>query len=98
MIVVEVVGVAVLLVLVLAATWMAVVGLLGAIGAIHLRRCRSCGHLIASGTPRAPSVCPYCRHPRLLGHLIPVHLHHFLPQEMTPAETSTLDASKPTAH
>ena len=93
----EVVGSVVLLFLVVAATWMAVVGLLGAIGAIRLRRCRSCGHLITR-TPGVRSICPYCRHAWLGNHLMPVHLRHFLPGEMTAADAPALGVRRPTMH
>lgn len=86
MIVLEVVGALILLVLMATTTWMALVGLLGVVGATRLRRCRSCGHFLASGPPRASGDCPYCRHPWLLHHVMPVHLHHLLPEEMAPAE------------
>lgn len=94
----EVVGSVVLLFLVVAATWMAVVGLLGAVGAVRLRRCRACGHLITSGTPRSRSICPYCRHPWLGNHLMPLHLQHFLPGEMTPADVPARRAPRTTLH
>jgi len=80
MIVVEVVGAVVLITLSVTATWMAIVGLMGATGALRLRRCRTCGHLVTS-TPRMPAACPYCRHQRLLRHIIHMRLHHFLPGE-----------------
>jgi hypothetical protein len=80
----EVFGGVVLLVLAVAATWMAVVGLLGTVGALRLRRCRSCGHLLAGSVPSRAAVCPYCRHPWLASHVVPIHLHHLLPQEMEP--------------
>ena len=80
----EVLAAVVLLVLAAAATWMAVVGLLGAVGALRLRRCRSCGHLRPSWSPQQAGACPYCRHPWVVRHVMPVHLRHLLPGEMEP--------------
>jgi hypothetical protein len=80
MIVLEVAGAVVLIGLVVTATWMAIVGLMGITGALRLRRCRECGHLIPS-TPQMATGCPYCRHERLARHVIPMRLHHFLPGE-----------------
>ena len=78
----EVVAAVVLAALLAVATWMAVVGLMGATGAIMLRRCRNCGHLRAA-RPNG-SACLYCHHPRLARHLMPMRLHHLLSEEMEP--------------
>jgi DNA-directed RNA polymerase subunit RPC12/RpoP len=80
MIGVEVAGAVVIIALGVTATWMAIMGLLGVTGAVRLRRCRTCGHLITT-TPQMAPACPYCRHPRLLAHLVHMRLHHFLPGE-----------------
>jgi hypothetical protein len=85
MIALEVIGGVILFTLAVATTWMAIVGLLGAVGAVRLRRCRSCGHLLASAPLRTSGVCLYCRHPWLVRHVMPVHLRHLLPEEMAPA-------------
>ncbi len=89
----EVLGAAVLLMLAAATTWMAAVGLLGAVGALRLQRCRSCGHLLPHSSPQQPAVCPYCRHPRLARHVMPLHLRHLLPAEMEP-----ISRPAPTGH
>ncbi|HET9076463.1 MAG TPA: hypothetical protein VFN68_05985 [Acidimicrobiales bacterium] len=97
MIVVEVVGALVLLLLVGVATGMAVMGLLGVVGAVRLSRCRCCGHLRASGLMRSPGVCLYCRHPWLVRHVMPVHLAHLLPAELIPAELTPAEPPAPGA-
>jgi DNA-directed RNA polymerase subunit RPC12/RpoP len=79
MITLEVAAAVAIMALGLTATWMAIVGLLGVTGAIRLRRCRTCGHLITT-TPNMAPACPYCRH-RRLGHVVHMRLHHFLPGE-----------------
>ena len=80
MITVEVIGAVLIIVLGVTVTWMAIVGLLGVTGAVRLRRCRTCGHLVTT-TPHIAPACPYCRHPRSLGHVVHMRLHHFLPGE-----------------
>ena len=90
----EVLGAIVLLMLASATAWMAAVGLLGAVGALRLRRCRSCGHLLPRSSQQ-PLVCPYCRHPWLTRHVNPVHLRHLLPEEMDPISRPLLQASYP---
>ena len=97
MIALEVSGVVLLLILAVAATWMMLVGLLGANGAVRLKRCRACGHLLAGGSGRSSGVCPYCRHPWLVRHVMPVHLRHLLPEEMVPDVSSSVDAPKTAA-
>jgi hypothetical protein len=87
MIAIEVGGVVLLVVLGVVATWMAVVGLMGAVGAVRLRRCRVCGHIHVGGLEGQPMVCTYCRHPWLAGHLMPVRVHHLFPGEMEPVST-----------
>lgn len=99
MIALEVIGAVVLFTLAVATTWMAIVGLLGAIGAARLRRCRSCGHLLVGAPLRTSGVCPYCRHRWLVRHVIPVHLRHLLPAEMAPAQPPPPPGTpKATAH
>jgi DNA-directed RNA polymerase subunit RPC12/RpoP len=73
-------GLVVLLALAIAATWMAVVGLMGITGMIRLRRCRGCGHMLPS-TRGSTVDCPYCRHPRLLHGFSHARLKHLLPAE-----------------
>lgn len=97
MIALEVTGAVLLLILAVAATWMMLVGLLGAIGAVRLKRCRTCGHLLTGGSGRSSGLCPYCRHPWLVRHVMPVHLRHLLPEEMVPDHPRPLDATKPAA-
>jgi len=84
MIVAEVLSTLILLTLVAITTWMAIVGLMGVIGAVRFKRCRMCGHLRPGGSQGQSAVCPYCRHPWLAHHLMPVRIHHFLPAEMEP--------------
>jgi hypothetical protein len=78
MIVLEVAGFVVLLGLAVIATWMAGVGLMGMTGAVRMKRCLSCGHLLTA-TSGATTVCPYCRHPRLFHHFAHARLQHHLP-------------------
>ncbi len=80
MIALEIAGPVAIVALGMTATWMAIVGLLGVGGAVRLRRCRTCGHLITT-TPHLAPACPYCRYPRLLGRAVHMRLHHFLPGE-----------------
>jgi hypothetical protein len=80
MIIIEVLGAVALGGLLAVSTWMAVVGLLGALGSTMFR-CQACGHLLVA--PRRPgATCPYCRHPWLASHLTPLHVHHVFPGEM----------------
>jgi DNA-directed RNA polymerase subunit RPC12/RpoP len=83
MIALEVAGAVVLLALGLTVTWMAIVGLMGITGAVRLRRCRTCGHLVTT-TRQIRSACPYCHHPWLGRHVVHMRLHHFLPGEWEP--------------
>ncbi len=93
MIVLEVLGGVTLAILLLVSTWMAVVGLLGAVG-VAMCRCRACGHLVlTSPDPDAP--CPYCRHPWLANHLMPLRLHHYLPGEFRPRGNARLRGHLP---
>ena len=80
MIALEVAGSVVLLGLAVTAAWMAVVGLMGVTGALRLKRCQACGHLLPA-TPGQTTICPYCRHPRLLHRLAHARLRHYLPGE-----------------
>jgi len=88
-IVLEVLGGLVLLILGLSATWMAIVGLMGACGAARLTRCRECGHLHVAAPRGQQSVCLYCHHPWVTRHMVPVRVHHFLPAEMEPLPSRT---------
>ncbi len=86
MIVLAAIGAVVLALLVAVATWMAIVGLMGAIGAVRFKRCRVCGHLRSGWSLTHPTLCAYCRHPWLVRHVMPVRLHHLLPAEMEPVQ------------
>lgn len=79
MIVLEVVGALVILALLAVATWMAIVGLEGVLGAIRLQRCRTCGHLVPSSSDDV-SACGFCRVDHALhAHLAHVRVHHHSP-------------------
>ena len=72
---IEVVLGALVVVMLAIATFMALEGIMGAIGAVEIGRCRTCDHLIVMAKSAA---CPYCRHPRL-AHAAHLHLpvrHH----------------------
>ncbi len=80
MIVLGVAGVVVLLGLAVAATWMGLVGVMGLTGTVCFKRCHACGHLLPVASWPV-TVCPYCRHPRLLHHFAHARLHHYPPGE-----------------
>lgn len=82
----EVVGGVILFGLVLVVTWMAIVGSMGVLGIIRLKRCPACGHFLTRPPAYHPLVCPYCRHPWLVAHVMPVRIRHFLPGEMGPRQ------------
>jgi hypothetical protein len=94
MIVVEVLGSLVVLIMAIAVTWMAIVGLVGATGVVCLKRCRFCGHLHPAWTGTNPPMCAYCRHPWLNRHVMPVRLHHFFPAEMDPVRAGARTGSE----
>jgi hypothetical protein len=79
MIVLEVLGAVVILVLLAVATWMAIVGLEGVLGAIRLQRCRTCGHLVPSSSEHV-AACAFCRVDHSLhAHFSHVRVHHHSP-------------------
>ena len=80
MIALEIAGFIVLLVMAVSVTWMMFVGLISVVGGVRLRRCRSCGHLLAAISAE-PTGCPYCKHPRLLHRFAHARVHHILPGE-----------------
>lgn len=79
MVALEVVGIFVLAMALGLVTWMLWLGLAGAVGAVRLKRCRTCGHLVATWSTSVVA-CPYCRH-RHLGRFGHARLHHYLPGE-----------------
>ncbi|HET9732352.1 MAG TPA: hypothetical protein VFP54_06705 [Acidimicrobiales bacterium] len=88
MVALEVLAAVVLFALLVATTWMALVGLMGATGTVRLRRCRSCGHMVVP-SPYRSGVCPYCRHPWLSHHHIGMlQVHHLMPAEMDPTPSA----------
>lgn len=53
------------------------IGVLGAFGMVHLKRCSGCGHLISDRSESG--ACPYCRHSYLthqMARLRHPHLRH----------------------
>ncbi|MGK2865786.1 MAG: hypothetical protein ACSLFA_03940 [Mycobacterium sp.] len=62
----EVLTVAVIVVLALAATGAIYLGLLNWLGAAYVVRCAACHHLTLSSANAAQGSCPHCRHPALL--------------------------------
>jgi hypothetical protein len=79
MIVLEVAGAIVILALLGVATWMAIVGLEGVLGAIRLQRCHTCGHLGPSSSD-AVWACAFCRVDHTLhAHLAHARVHHRSP-------------------
>jgi RNA polymerase subunit RPABC4/transcription elongation factor Spt4 len=92
MIALEVIAALVLFSLLVATTCMALVGLMGAVSPMRLKRCRACGHLVLP-SPNQAGLCPYCRHPWLSRHHVGLlQVHHFMPAEMEPVHnTGPLD-------
>lgn len=84
MLVLEILAIVVIVALAGAATWMALVGLVGVASNHRLLRCRSCGHLMTSSWKQKQTECPVCRHPWLKRHVLPVRLLHLFPSEMEP--------------
>jgi DNA-directed RNA polymerase subunit RPC12/RpoP len=61
----EVLTLAVVLVLAMAATAAIYLGLLNWVGAIFIVRCAACHHLTLSSANQSQQSCPHCRHPVL---------------------------------
>jgi hypothetical protein len=76
---IEAVTFVLVMLMLLVATTMAIVGLLGIGGAAGLVRCPACSHLVISG--RSKPSCPYCDHVRLRHALAHVRhpIHHGSP-------------------
>jgi hypothetical protein len=86
-----------LFIVVVAALW---VGLLGVIGAVQFARCDRCGHLGLTSASEPLRACIRCRHGRLLHPVVAVHhghvVHHF-PFDRSPRpvrSTARQDVSK----
>jgi hypothetical protein len=62
----EVLTVALIVALAVAATALIYLGLLGMIGQLYVVRCAACNHLTFSSADLPQASCPYCRHPVLL--------------------------------
>lgn len=62
----QVLTVAVIVVLALAATAAIYLGLLNWLGAAYVVRCAACHHLTLSSDRDLRASCPHCRHPALL--------------------------------
>lgn len=69
----EVIAAILVVVLAVVATYMAVYGGLGVIGAIRFVRCPECRHMVPRTIFR-PGPCPHCRHAELYHH--PLHSLH----------------------
>jgi hypothetical protein len=69
----EVLTLAVVLVLAMAATAAIYLGLLNWAGGVFIVRCAACHHLTLSPVNHAQPSCPHCRHPALTHPLYTAH-------------------------
>lgn len=75
MVMLEIAGGVVLLGLAFVTAYMAIMGGLGMIGAVHFVRCMHCGHLVAMSGTGLPEQCVHCQHVVMYHHPIRA-LHH----------------------
>jgi DNA-directed RNA polymerase subunit RPC12/RpoP len=69
----EVLTVALIVVLGMAATAAIYLGLLNWVGGVFVVRCAACHHLTVSSAHQPAHSCPHCRHPVLLHPLYSAH-------------------------